>query len=149
MKKVAIIVVLAALVIGVSWTGVEAGSPKGSAILMEAYSGSGDVQVGNFLYETYPSVRHVSLTLGAVGADDNGWVPVFVKEGIYGWLVAAIKGQTGVLTVEFDAIEWSIGGFATSPIHAYYNWTVTYADGTVSLETIRIDELFDIPYCTV
>ena len=119
-----------------------------NSVHMETYTGSENASAesqGNIVVdESYPEVRHVSLTLGAGGASnpigdtDQVYVQVrWDKEG-GGYIkmgVAEIDGEKAdsfaeAVTVEFDAAKWNVIYYGDSTdddsLEIYWNYTVTY-----------------------
>jgi len=132
MKKVIIAVALVAVMVGAGFGTMATGKPPGNTVLMEAYSGTLDFdnQSGNVLWETYPGVRHISLTLGTIGieAANGDWLLVVVRTGPTGGLFLVDLHEDDVVAVEFDAAEWTLGAGdgGGNPVHADYFYTVTY-----------------------
>jgi septal ring factor EnvC (AmiA/AmiB activator) len=110
-------------------------------VKMESYSGQAVLAAGNFtvpVEETYPEVRHVSLTLSVFpllgwDADDFVWV---LDEGVTSFIGGSVLqiGEDGPFyaTVEFDTTKWSIwagnGETDGGPWPVDYNYTVTYPE---------------------
>jgi len=110
-------------------------------VKMESYSGTAVLLPGNTTYpveETYPEVRHVSLTLSVfplLGWDADDFVYVLDKGVIHfiGGLVLSLgEGGLYYATVEFDTTAWSIwaynGETDGGPWPVDYNYTVTYPE---------------------
>ena len=142
MKKVAFILVLVALVTGSAYAGSVVAAPKpatSGTVVMGIESGDDTVTnecrgVGT---QTYPSVRHVSLTVCAGGLATyygyEDWVSleVNVKSGVRSMLIYTPSNDGDLLHFEFDTDYWRIlvydnQGEGINGIRVVYNATVTY-----------------------
>jgi hypothetical protein len=146
MKKIALVVVLFAVLVGIVFGGLSIASaapskppPTSGPVYMQTLA-SGPVHVGNGLVVkmTYPGVRHVSLTVGAdvTLPGDEVDVAIFTNGGYATLASLTFSSTEKVLNCQFDASSWEI--VASLPIGAglplvigmEYDATVTYYPGS-------------------
>ena len=149
MKKLVLTVALVALLVAAVIGGQALASSKPadvtvseetSAILGSSYWGypvrmktlSGIVEasgIETLLEETYPGIRHVSLTI-AWGVKDDPSDRVLIYTDAHDWTYIPLEliQQPGVYTYEFDVDNWELyaENFGSETIEIYYWATITY-----------------------
>jgi len=117
------------------------GSYWGSPVRIQSFEGyfdasdSPNAYVGNILEESYPEIRHVSVTIGASSFDDGGnndyayvLVPIgespsstHIVNNSEKWANPSYNYET----IEFNADNWSIYMNIPEGSIAYYEYAVT------------------------
>jgi len=114
------------------------GSYYGSPLRMKSFEGCFDASdspnayVGKILEESYPEVRHVSVTISATGFDTAGNDHAGIALIDCGGFVNSIDWDTGwdlnivhLETFEFNADNWYIYLDTTIASTAHYSYAVT------------------------